>query len=85
MADNKKRNLTEAETILKGKAKKLQSGILKQEQELQEVQNFCEHPKDELKFVSSNKGSSELKVVCQVCNKELRYPSVNDLEKNGYK
>jgi len=84
MADDKKRSLTEAETELKGKAKQLRDEISKQEQELKRVQETCKHPKEELKFVPSS-GGSNLKVMCEVCNKILRYPSENDLEENGYK
>lgn len=85
MDDDKKRSLTETEKELKDKAKNLQDEISKQEQELKQVQDACKHPKESLKFTSSEGGSSNLRVICEVCNKILRYPSTNDLEENGYK
>jgi RNase P subunit RPR2 len=85
MNDKKNRSLTDTEKELKDKASKLRDDISKQTSELAQVQEKCTHPEEKLKFVPTANGSSSLRVTCEVCNKVLRYPSDNDLEKNGYK
>lgn len=69
---------------LYGEAKRLRQQLKDTKQELEEIQEKCRHPKEELTFVETN-GSKNLKVCCAMCKKVLRYPSDNDLEENGYK
>ena len=77
-------NEKDKDSELQDEAKRLQDQIKDVKQELKEVQDKCRHPKEELSFVEE-KDSQQLRVICSVCKKVLRYPGENDLEENGYK
>lgn len=70
---------------IKRKAEELAKKIKTSEEELIELRKMCKHSEYEIKNINSEAGSPALRRVCKQCQKELGFPSTQDLENNGYK
>jgi len=62
------------------KAKKLKEDIKSLEKELKEIQGSCNHPDYKLMNCPSEFSTFSLKKVCVTCDKEIGYPSQQEVD-----
>ena len=65
------------------KANQLQSDISKLEKELNDLQDECDHSEKVIKQIPGS-GNGGVKKYCKFCNKELSYPTAQELENYLY-
>jgi len=77
-------NFNEKDEIKK-KAEELTKNIKESEAELDSLRKSCNHEEYTVKNVQEGTiGSYRLRKVCKFCEKEVGFPSEQDLKDNGY-
>lgn len=63
-------------------AEQLTSEIKEKEKQLENLQNDCRHPNEEvsIKDVTAGSGRCDYKKVCNICGKIVGYPSQGEIE-----
>ena len=52
---------------------------------LKELRKMCKHSEHKIKNINFGVGASELRKVCNFCDKTIGFPTQKDLKDNGYK
>ena len=66
-------------------AEELVGKIKEVEDELKELRKMCKHSEHKIKNINFGVGASELRKVCNFCDKTIGFPTQKDLKDNGYK
>lgn len=65
---------------IKKEADSLSEDIKKSEKRLEEIQEQCNHSESKITNVSKGGQRATYKLVCTTCNREVGYPSPDELE-----
>ena len=71
---------------IRKKSEEIGKKIKDSKQELQDLQENCNHKEYDIRHIEGEHGSvgTSLYKVCKYCKKKLGYPSRDDLKENGF-
>ena len=69
----------------KQRVKQLKIEIKKNKELIEKEQEDCLHKKESLKVVELENKLKEPRIICEICEKILRFPTEQELKEDGFK